>query len=93
MQGTSVRSLVWEDATCHGATKPVSHKYWACALRAQEPQLLSAPAATTEAHVTGAHTAQEKPLQWEAHTQQRAAPHSPLEKACVQQHRPTTTKK
>ena len=25
MQGTQVRALVWEDPTCHGATKPVSH--------------------------------------------------------------------
>ena len=31
MQGTP-SSLVWEDATCHGATKPVRHNYWACAL-------------------------------------------------------------
>ena len=27
MQGTRVRALVWEDPTCRGATKPVSHKY------------------------------------------------------------------
>ena len=27
MQGTWVRALVWEDPTCHGATKPVSHNY------------------------------------------------------------------
>ena len=27
MQGTRVRALVWEDPTCHGATRPVSHKY------------------------------------------------------------------
>ena len=27
MQGTQVRSLVWEDPTCHEATKPVHHKY------------------------------------------------------------------
>ena len=32
MQGTRVRALVWEDPTCHGATKPVHHNYWACAL-------------------------------------------------------------
>ena len=35
MQGTRVRSLVWEDPTCCGATKPMSHNYWAHA-----PQLL-----------------------------------------------------
>ena len=27
MQGTWVQSLVWEDPTCRGATKPVSHNY------------------------------------------------------------------
>ena len=32
MQGTQVRALVQEDPTCRGATKPVRHNYWACAL-------------------------------------------------------------
>ena len=27
MQGTRVRALVWEDPTCHGATKPSRHNY------------------------------------------------------------------
>ena len=27
MQGTQVRALVWEDPTCCGATRPVSHNY------------------------------------------------------------------
>ena len=27
MQGTRVRALVWDDPTCHGATRPVSHNY------------------------------------------------------------------
>ena len=47
MQGTRVRSLVQEDPTCHGATKPVHHNYWACTLEpvshnywAHVPQLL-----------------------------------------------------
>ena len=35
MQGTRVRALVLEDPTCHGATKPVCHNYWA-----HVPQLL-----------------------------------------------------
>ena len=65
MQGTRVRSLVWEDPTCCGATKALRHNYWACALkpvchnyvpRARAPQ-------------------QEKPLQWEAcASQRRVAP-------------------
>ena len=32
MQGTWVGSLVREDSTCHGATKPVCCHYWACTL-------------------------------------------------------------
>ena len=32
MQGTWVQALVWEDPTCCGATKPMRHSYWACAL-------------------------------------------------------------
>ena len=32
VQGTWVWSLVREDPTCRGATKPVRHNYWACAL-------------------------------------------------------------
>ena len=31
MQGTRVRTLVWEDPTCRGATKPMRHSYWGCA--------------------------------------------------------------
>ena len=27
MQGTRVRALVWEDPTCRGASRPVSHNY------------------------------------------------------------------
>ena len=32
MQGTMVRSLVWEDPTCHGAPRPMCHNYWAWAM-------------------------------------------------------------
>ena len=46
-QGTQVRALVREDPTCRGATKPVRHNYWSCALEpmshnywAHVPQLL-----------------------------------------------------
>ena len=38
MQGTRVRALVWEDHTCRGATRPVSHNYWACTSGACAPQ-------------------------------------------------------
>ena len=45
---TMVWSLVWEDPTCQGATKPTRHNYWA---------------ATTGARVPRACTPQEKPPQ------------------------------
>ena len=32
MQGIQVQSLIQEDLMCPGATKPVGHNYWACAL-------------------------------------------------------------
>ena len=47
MQGTQVRAMIQEDPTCRGATKPMCHNYWACALEpashnywAHAPQLL-----------------------------------------------------
>ena len=83
MQGTRVPALVWEDPTCRGTTKPVHHNNWACALEpmshkywANEPQLLSPRASTTEARAPRARAPQrEKPPQREALTpQRRAAP-------------------
>ena len=38
VQGTWVRTLVWEDPTCRGAAGPVSHNCWACASGACAPQ-------------------------------------------------------
>ena len=38
MKGTRVWALVWEDLTCCGATRPVSHNYWACTSGACAPQ-------------------------------------------------------
>ena len=44
MQGTWVQSLIREDPTCYGATKPVHHNYWACALQQEKlPQLEAHP--------------------------------------------------
>ena len=89
MQGTQVWALVQEDPTCHGATKPVCHNYWA-----HVPQLLSPRAKTTEAHAPRAHASQ-----WEATamrspcTTGKSSPRVPqLEKACTQQWRPNAAK-
>ena len=86
MQRTPVWSLVQEDPTCHGATKPVYHSYWASSLCARTAE----PCATTiEAHELRTHAPQqEKPLQWEACAPQDSSPHSSqVEKAHAQQWR------
>ena len=63
MQETRVRTLVWEDPTCLGATKPVP-QLLSLRSRAREPQLLSPRAATTEARMPRACALQqEKPAQ------------------------------
>ena len=49
MQGTRVWALVWEDPTCHGATKPVCLNYWVCALEPASHNYWSPRATTTEA--------------------------------------------
>ena len=75
MQGTRVRALVQEDPTCRGATKPVHHDYWACALEpvshnywAHVPQLLKPAHLEPMLH-------NKKPPQWEACAPQwRVAP-------------------
>ena len=102
MQGTQVRSLVWEDPTCRRATKPVCCNYWArvpqllkaACSRARVPQLLSPHAATTEAHAPRARAPQqEKPLQCEARTpQQRVVPTRHNWRKPVQQGRPNAAK-
>ena len=77
MQGTWVRSRVWEDPICCEATKPMHHSYWAHALEpvsrnywAQVLQQLRKPA-----RLRACAPQQEKPPQWEAtHCSQRVAP-------------------
>ena len=71
MQESWVWSLIWDDSTCHGATKPVCYNYWACAVDpgncnywVHVPQLL-------KPKCPGAHALQtERPLQWGACTPQ-----------------------
>ena len=70
-QRTRVQSLVQEDPTCCGATKPMCHNYWAWALEpashnywAHVPQLLKPTCLELVLH-------NEKPPQWEARTPQR----------------------
>ena len=67
MQGIRVLSLAWEDPTCHRATKPGRHIYWASALEPVSHNCWSLHATTAEAHTPRACALQqEKPPQWEA---------------------------
>ena len=58
--------------TCRGATKPVCHNYWACALEPASHNYWSPRVTTTEACAPRARAPQqEKPPQWEARAPQR----------------------
>ena len=50
VQGTQVQSLVWEDPTHLGATKPVFHNYCACVLQLLKPMHPGAHASQQEGH-------------------------------------------
>ena len=82
MQGTRVRSLIWEDPTCRGTTKPVRHNYWA-----HVPQLLK-PVRLEPCSTTREATTMRSPR-----TATKSSPHSlQLEKARIQQRRPNPAK-
>ena len=93
IQGTSVQSLIQEDPTYCGATEPMGHKLWAGTLETTGYNYWAQRATTTKGCATCPRACvlqQEKP-QWEACAQLQSGPHSPqLEKACVQQWRPST---
>ena len=84
MQGTRFPSLVQEDCTCLGATRPVCYHYSAFMPQLWKPTF-------SRARVLQ----QEKSLPGEAHAPQlESSPHSlQLEKAHIQQWRPSTAKK
>ena len=93
MQRTRVQSLVREDPTCRGATKPVRHNCWACTLEpashnwACVPQLLK-PACLEPCSATREATVMRSPR-----TTMKGNPRLPqLEKAHVQQRRPNAAK-
>ena len=59
-QETQVQSLVQEDPTCRGATKPTCHNYWVCAL---EPTRLEPVLRNKRSHCDeSVHCNQEEPL-------------------------------
>ena len=48
MQETWLWSLVWEDPTSHGATKPMHYNDWACAPQQEKTPKWEAPAPQLE---------------------------------------------
>ena len=89
MQGTLVRSLVWEDPTRGGATKLVCHNSsLSLGFKAHTPQLLKPTC--PKAH---APQREEPPRRDVQAPQLEISPHLPkLEKAHVQQPRPSAAK-
>ena len=87
-QGVQVWSLVREDFTCHGATKPMCHNYWAHA-----PELVSSNYSSV--HDLGPGLCNKRSHHSEKHTTTtRGIPYSPqLKKASVQQPKPVEAKK
>ena len=83
MQEPQVWSLVQEDSTCHGATKPMSRSYCAWVPRLLKPVCLHGLRSAT-----GETTTVRSPC-----PTTKSSPYSAfLEKACAQQRRPSTTK-
>ena len=84
MQETQAPSLIWEDRTYHGATKPTHHNYWACALG---PRSCNYPVPVSQllkpAHPGAQALQREKPPHWEARARKlESSPWSPqLEKS------------
>ena len=76
MQRTWVQSLVREDPTCCGATKPVRHNYWACALKpASHNYWACVPQLPKPARLEPMLHNKDEPPQWETHAPQpRVAP-------------------
>ena len=91
MQVTWVQSLLWEDPTCCGATKPMSHNYWAHALEPRSHnywehvlQLLKSSCPRVHAHQP------EKPPQCEARALQlQSSPSFTLEDSPVKEKKKT----
>ena len=94
MQGTWVRALVWEDPTCCGATQPMRHNYWACALQpvshnywACLPQLLK-PTCLEPSHRNKRSHRSEKPAhhnkEWPPLATTRESLHAAMKTKCSQ---------
>ena len=81
MQGTQVRALVREDPTCRGATKPVCHNYWACAVEPMSHNYWACVLQLLKPTCLEPMLCNKR----SSHTATKSSPCSPqLEKACAQ---------
>ena len=85
MQGTQVQSLVWEDPTCLGATKPEYHNYQDCPV-----QQLQKPVHPEPVLHSKRSRCNEKPVNNQEQTPLTATRESP-NTATETQHRPPHT--
>ena len=70
MQGMWVRSQIWKDSTCHGATKPMIRNFWAHALEPRSYNCWSLPYSPCYATREATAMRSRKP-------RQSSPPHSP----------------
>ena len=66
-QGTWIRSLVKEDSTCCGATKPVCHNYWAHTLEPMNHNYWACMPHSWAHMPRACALPREQPPHWEAH--------------------------
>ena len=79
-----MRSLIWQDPTCQGATKPVCHNCWACALEPGSSKYWAHVLQLQKPTCPSVRAVRQEQLpQWEACVPpQESSPHSPqLEKS------------
>ena len=103
IQGTRDWPLVWEDATCSRATKPMCHNYWACAPETVHSNYWALELQPLKPKHPRAYAPQEKPPLWKVRAvQQKRSLHTttreqfPLtatREKPMQQQRPRTTNK
>ena len=66
MQETQVQSLIQEDPTCYGATKTMSHNYWACDLEPESHNHWSPRTLERVLHNKSSLSNEKPALQWES---------------------------
>ena len=88
MRESQVQSLVWEDPTCHEATKPSGHNSWACALEPSCCNYWSPGALQPVVYNVGSHAAWTRIRTCLPQLEKR--PHSSKDQAQLKKRHPAT---